>query len=521
MTWAHQQLELPTSASPREVKRAYAQRLKQTRPQDDAEGFQRLKAAYDCAMQWATNQEESTQAPQAFGGMSDQAPDWQTAMDEGEHVKLEAVFAPTKVAEPPLSSETLAPAPTPIENNPRPSTSQVSEPGTHGHEFLLTSPPARSTPYEVAEQLLHTAGSEQFPKAEAFSHWLQDHPDFWLLTFKSEVATALPWALHRFESPLSAEHLEAIWAFFGLNQISTSEGSRSTLVFQEKKRHLNAMWLTTPAGYQTLLKKWTFDAGHAPDRIEAFKNNFPILQQEPGFAKSILMSFKWNHVKKMAEIARWIETQVSSTTSPGLNMKQIQLWKKMGNPHQYSHERMILTLVQSAAIWLLPVFLFILTQLPKPFSAYNINRIVNLFEACSIFATIFFVAKMTWSSILSWHITSVQNLGQMAWLKFAIVSTIMASSILTAGESGYIKLFQFLSTTYTLFSIWISFLTYEKFSRETKLSLSTAVFLSMLLFMFFSGMTTTSLTILYSTWLISFFFAFRSFGEFKNQMLPS
>lgn len=45
----------------RSIKRAYAQRLKQKRPEDDADAFQRLRYAYECALHWAEQAADEAQ----------------------------------------------------------------------------------------------------------------------------------------------------------------------------------------------------------------------------------------------------------------------------------------------------------------------------------------------------------------------------------------------------------------------------------------------------------------------------
>ena len=53
MNWAYALLELAPDADERTVKRAYAKRLRITRPDDDPEAFQQLHEAYKSALEWA------------------------------------------------------------------------------------------------------------------------------------------------------------------------------------------------------------------------------------------------------------------------------------------------------------------------------------------------------------------------------------------------------------------------------------------------------------------------------------
>ena len=54
-------LGLPSDADTRTIKRQYAALLKKTRPDDDPEGFQRLREAYEEALNWSEWQQEPDQ----------------------------------------------------------------------------------------------------------------------------------------------------------------------------------------------------------------------------------------------------------------------------------------------------------------------------------------------------------------------------------------------------------------------------------------------------------------------------
>lgn len=66
-------LEISSDVSISEVKRAYAKKLKQHRPEEDPEGFQRLKAAYDIALEQIKGRTEPRQETSGFQGFTDEA----------------------------------------------------------------------------------------------------------------------------------------------------------------------------------------------------------------------------------------------------------------------------------------------------------------------------------------------------------------------------------------------------------------------------------------------------------------
>lgn len=60
-------LELTASTTEADVRRAYARRLKDFRPDEDPEGFQRLVRARDAALAWARSSAKTVAAPPRAG----------------------------------------------------------------------------------------------------------------------------------------------------------------------------------------------------------------------------------------------------------------------------------------------------------------------------------------------------------------------------------------------------------------------------------------------------------------------
>lgn len=80
MSWPWSELGLSGPASPREIRHAYAERLKETHPEEDPEGFQRLHAAYEAARRAAKQQRHSPFSPQAPSN-SEKTHSWENTVD--------------------------------------------------------------------------------------------------------------------------------------------------------------------------------------------------------------------------------------------------------------------------------------------------------------------------------------------------------------------------------------------------------------------------------------------------------
>lgn len=192
MTWSLRLLDLPDDADERAIKRAYAAKLKTTRPDEDPEGFQRLHEAYQAALAWVRS------------GPHDDEDAWddETAQWEQEDGERGEAF------------ESLA------------------------HEEVVS--PAAQTADEVVED-----GSQERPSEEdavSFDHdaffdacfrlaldgaegelrrWLDAQPILWSLAHKAQIGHWLLHAMHHRQPPMPSSRFDLLMDYFGLIDLRT------------------------------------------------------------------------------------------------------------------------------------------------------------------------------------------------------------------------------------------------------------------------------------------------------------
>jgi len=199
-------LGLRPEADKRTVKRAYAQLLKKTRPDDDPAGFQALHENYQAALGFI-----AWQAHRAAEAAT-------KATDSSEASAVPAAAATHDAEGAAASYDTDVE--TPPENG-APLRSETAAPGARRADVdtradLTARPqPTFDLPAFYADLLREAAQQD----ALAFTHWLRTQPALWSLELKSEVGARVLNQFFQDAPPMGEEQFDALLAFFDLDHV--------------------------------------------------------------------------------------------------------------------------------------------------------------------------------------------------------------------------------------------------------------------------------------------------------------
>lgn len=228
--WAFELLGLPPDADERSIKRAYAQRLRDTRPDEDAAGFQRLREAYELALRLCRHR-TAAEAP----ALKDEH-EAQTLPEVPLQRDLQAGAAPAVSARPPT----------------RPTVAAT------GAANLL---PATAVDLErLLDDLL--AEAERGDPA-ALLPWLGSRHELWSLHAKGELGRRMMARLHQRPAAMPGECFDALLRFFDLDHV---RAGYDPFALQRLRRRMRLAWEMQPQHIEALALRahdpgWP---GHAP-----------------------------------------------------------------------------------------------------------------------------------------------------------------------------------------------------------------------------------------------------------------
>lgn len=221
MSTPFETLGVTPDADERTIKRAYAQRLRACRPDEDPEGFQRLRQAYEWALHW----QASHQAP---------APPTNTPAPH-EHADL-----PAARPEPPAPR---------VEHRETPSASPAPS--------LSLEPLA--DPQALIEPLLDVARAGD---PQALDQWLQGRQEWWSLQAKAMMGHALMSRLFSQPAPMPASCTDVLLRFFDLDHVRSGY---DPLHLQELRQRMELHWELNAAPSRALAHHTVGSNSDRPD----------------------------------------------------------------------------------------------------------------------------------------------------------------------------------------------------------------------------------------------------------------
>ena len=295
--WAFELLGLSPDADERSIKRAYAQCLRNTRPDEDPAGFQRLREAYELALRLCSHRSEAVR-PLAEERQAETIADAPSQPEPQDNTPAPSL-APLK-----------RPRPVPVANR---ETSQLPAPAVDLERLL-------------ADMLAMAAHAD----TEALLQWLSTRHELWSLQAKAALGQRMMARLHQRPVPMPGESFDALLRFFDLDHV---QAGYDPFALQRLRRRMRLQWELQPEHVEALARR-----AHDP----GWPGQAPNVKMTRRMLRQLSRPFQWRQAltaamlpERPGELARFA-TRVSENhveeLLPYLPHAQLRFWLLASEP---------------------------------------------------------------------------------------------------------------------------------------------------------------------------------------------
>lgn len=312
MNWAFELLGLRPDAEAADVKRAYARLLRTTRPDDDAEAFQRLHAAYKMALAHANRKADASPA------------------------------TPINVPQ----AEATRPSPSPI-------ATPVSPPTTQVHAPNVSLPVVAMGPLTGA--VIQAAVDAQ--NGNALLRWLQGRAEFWSIQVKSQAAQVLLQRLFQQPQAISAECMDTLLQFFDLNHVLSGV---NPVALQNLRMRQRTLWELLPQNHHELARRASLMRNGRPD-VLLLRKNLALLERPLHWIRATRAAMQSDRARSLANLIRVLSNNGRiDELPPSIDRPHAIFWLRAATPGaQLTRQRFILNSLRASVFTLFTVLVVV------------------------------------------------------------------------------------------------------------------------------------------------------------------
>lgn len=431
MSRALRLLGLGPDADERAIKRAYAARLKTTRPDNDPEGFQALNEAYQAALDWVRSRGNATQV-KPMASMPEN--------DIDEDAPAESVGTVTRI----LSQDALFSLIGAQHETQQSPDQNIVSIDAHAHEHAFThlseNEPNGGSPAAVESQT-ETAHFDPDTFFEAciapgvrnrdgeLLNWLNAQPALWSLEHKAKIGHWLLRALHKQCPPLEAGRFDVIADFFGILELNSGYDAHTV---QRLRHRLNLTWELHTDQLQALAQRTGvgLNGGSVASNMRLTKRILNQVRRPLNIAQALFAGLVPTYPTSTLRFLYQLDAGNLDDLPPPINSSQVAFWKAAGNRARFSWQRLLIGASRCVGYAL---FAMMLTGFIKPFTPEaGID-----FQIVAKTGLICFVAMLcgwlTWicsGACLQWQCMSHTEVIRFRWLHLALIPILVSGALL-------------------------------------------------------------------------------------------
>ena len=409
MSWALRELGLRPDADERAIKRAYAAKLKTTRPEDDPEGFQRLHAAYQAALDWMRSREADA--------------DIDEDIDEDIHAFAEdaqpgamtrtlsqaALFDLLDGDSPGMPSLDLS-----ADRQARIETAADIRDATSDATFAdrtLPDEPARFDPDAFLDECIALAIRSRDDELLA---WLNAQPALWSLAQKTHVT---PWLLHRLHEqrpPIEARRFDTLAEFFGLLDLHSGYDAYS---IQRLRHRLQLTWEIETRQIRALAERTAQDGGSMAANVRQAARILGQVMRPLRWPQVLWASIVPGYPSAVRKFLQRLDFGNLDDLPSPIREDQIAFWNAAGDRSAFSKPRWAVSVARLFAYTLGIVLAFALFSAITPVGA----SIAEVIEASFTPLLILWVAYLVYGTFIRWQALPESASVRFPWLRTASI----------------------------------------------------------------------------------------------------
>lgn len=374
--WPYSELGIEATADERAIKRAYAVRLKQNRPDENPQGFQRLHEAYQAALQRCRG--SAAAAPAA-----------------------ETSAAPRPLP-PPAATAASA-------SQPAPAPPSTPAPVTFDASAFLQEAVARADANEPA----------------ALRKWLESHQALWSLSLKTRVGQHWLAVIHQAAPPMPDGCFDEMLAFFRLDHAGAVP---DPLLVAQRRQRMHMAWHLAPARRDALAGLLGARSVSARKQIT---RSLRWLQQPFRWPVALWRSLLPQNLRNMNNLILRLAGQPPVELPPPVDPRQQAFWLQAAHSGLFSRVGAAIVGARVAGALLLGLLLGV------AFGAFAGMQggqfawgMVGLLEAIAGGFCGVALAIMAWSELTGWQRRPMPLKGAVGWLHFALVPLLAIGALI-------------------------------------------------------------------------------------------